>query len=100
MTLKTGQEYIESIKKDENAILLDVRSKEEYELSHIEGSVNIPVDELRSKLTSLDKSKKLYLICLSAIRSYIGCRILTQRGYKCAHLAGGLGIFELYNKID
>lgn len=92
-------EDIESIKKDENAILLDVRSKEEYELSHIEGSINIPVDELRSKLTSLDKSKKLYLICLSAIRSYFGCRILTQRGYKCAHLAGGFRIFELYNKI-
>lgn len=93
-------EDIESIKKDENAILLDVRSKEEYELSHIESSINIPVDELRSKLTSLDKSKKLYLICLSAIRSYIGCRILTQRGYKCSHLAGGFRIFELYNKID
>ncbi len=104
--LKNGlieQFYVEDIKriqKDENAILLDVRSKEEYELSHIEGSVNIPVDELRSKLTSLDKSKKLYLICLSAIRSYIGCRILTQRGYKCAHLAGGFRIFELYNKIN
>ena len=93
-------EDIESIKKDENAILLDVRSKEEYELSHIESSINIPVDELRSKLTSLDKSKKSYLICLSAIRSYIGCRILTQRGYKCSHLAGGFRIFELYNKID
>lgn len=92
-------EDIESIKKDKNAILLDVRSKEEYELSHIEGSINIPVDELRSKLTSLDKSKKLYLICLSAIRSYFGCRILTQRGYECAHLAGGFRIFELYNKI-
>lgn len=93
-------EDIENIKKNENAILLDVRSKEEYELSHIESSINIPVDELRSKLTSLDKSKKLYLICLSAIRSYIGCRILTQRGYKCSHLAGGFRIFELYNKID
>ena len=91
-------EDIESIKKDENAILLDVRSKEEYELSHIESSINIPVDELRSKLTSLDKSKKLYLIFLSAIRSYIGCRILTQRGYKCSHLAGGFRIFELYQK--
>ena len=47
-------EDIESIKKDKNAILLDVRSKEEYELSHIEGSINIPVDELRSKLTSAE----------------------------------------------
>ena len=92
-------EDIESIKNNPNCMLVDVRTKAEFEAENIEGSINIPIDELRENLAKIDKNKEICLICLSAIRSYIACRILTQKGYKCSHLAGGFKIYKLYKNI-
>lgn len=91
-------EDIEYFKKDPNILLLDVRTKEEYDYGHIEESINIPVDEIRKNLADLQPNKEIYLICQSAIRSYIASRILTQHGYKCKHLAGGYRVYSLYNE--
>ena len=84
------EEYISNSKYQ----LIDVRTKQEYELGHIKNSINIPVDELRDNLDKLDKSKCICLICQSAIRSYIGCRILFQHGYLCKHLSGGYKFYK------
>lgn len=84
------------LQKDPNCLLVDVRSEAEYALGHIEGSINIPIDELRLHLGELPKDKKICLICLSAVRSYIGCRILNQRGFKSAHLAGGYRFYKAF----
>ena len=92
-------EDIESIKNNPNCMLVDVRTRAEYAAEHIDGSVNIPIDELRENLAKLDKNKEICLICLSAIRSYIGCRILSQKGFKCRHLAGGFKIYQLCKNI-
>lgn len=92
-------EDIESIKNNPKSMLVDVRTRAEYAAEHIDGSVNIPIDELRENLAKLDKNKEICLICLSAIRSYIGCRILSQKGFKCRHLAGGFKIYQLYKNI-
>lgn len=91
-------EQIEDIKKDNNNLLVDVRTRYEYDMYHIDGSINIPIDELRENTAKLDSNKQICLICLSAIRSYIGCRILSQKGYNCAHLAGGMRIYSLYER--
>lgn len=94
-----SQFYVEDIpalRQDPNCLLVDVRSEGEYSLGHIEGSINIPVDELRLRLGELPKDKKICLICLSAVRSYIGCRILNQRGFKSAHLAGGYRFYKAF----
>ena len=92
-------EDIEAIKNNPNCMLVDVRTRAEFEADNIEGSINIPIDELRENLAKLDKNKEICLICLSAIRSYIGCRILSQRGYKCCHLAGGFKVYQLYKNV-
>ncbi|MBO8426129.1 MAG: FAD-dependent oxidoreductase [Firmicutes bacterium] len=89
-------EDILKLQKDPNCLLVDVRSEGEYALGHIEGSINIPIDELRLHLGELPKDKKICLICLSAVRSYIGCRILNQRGFKSAHLAGGYRFYKAF----
>ena len=91
--LKTNlvkQFYVEELDKiisSENSLLIDVRTKEEYAADHINGSVNIPLDELRDNLFKINKDKTIYLICFSALRSYIAARILTQKGNDCFHLA-------------
>ena len=89
-------EDVESLSKDKNVQLVDVRTKEEYSLGHIENSINIPLDELREKIDQLDKEKVISLICQSAIRSYLASRILVQKGYTCQHLAGGYNIYSAY----
>lgn len=89
-------EDIESLKKDENNLFIDVRSEDEYQSGHIDGAINIPLDELRNHLNEIDKNKMLCINCQSALRSYIACRILSQHGFKCKHLSGGYRIYSNY----
>lgn len=89
-------EEIESLKKDKNNLFIDVRSEDEYQSGHIDGAINIPLDELRNHLNEIDKNKMLCINCQSALRSYIACRILSQHGFKCKHLSGGYRIYSNY----
>lgn len=89
-------EDIESLKKDKNNLFIDVRSEDEYLSGHIDGAINIPLDELRNHLNEIDKNKTLCINCQSALRSYIACRILAQHGFKCKHLSGGYRIYSNY----
>lgn len=89
-------EDIESLKKDKNNLFIDVRNPDEYESGHIDGAINIPLDELRNRLDEIDKNKTLCINCQSALRSYIACRIFSQYGFKCKHLSGGYRIFSNY----
>lgn len=89
-------EDIESLKKDKNNLFIDARSEDEYQSGHIDGAINIPLDELRNHLNEIDKNKMLCINCQSALRSYIACRILSQYGFKCKHLSGGYRIYSNY----
>lgn len=91
-------EDVASMLNDKTNYFVDVRTKMEYDLAHIEGSVNIPLDELRNHLDELPINKNICLICQSALRSYIGARILTQHGFKVSHLAGGFRFYSQYLK--
>lgn len=96
---KVKQFYLEdlaSLPSDGSVRLLDVRTREEYLGDHAEGFDNIPVDELRGRLDELDKSKPIYLMCQSGLRSYIACRMLEQNGFDCYNFAGG---FRLYSSV-
>ncbi len=80
---------------DENVvILLDTRTVGEYNKGHIQGFINIPVDELRNRLNELDCSKRVYVICQSGLRSYIATRILCQNGFDCYNFAGGYRFYS------
>ena len=70
-------------------ILLDVRTEEEFENGYIEGAVNIPVDSLRNRLHELDKGKIIIVYCQVGIRGYIAERILRQNGFKAKNMTGG-----------
>jgi len=88
---------VQSYLKDDSYIFLDVRSGAEIEkIGSIPNSINIPVDELRKRIDELDKTKKIIVVCQSGLRSYIACRMLTNKGYDCYNLSGG---FSLYNSM-
>ena len=72
---------------------MDVRTPAEYAQGHIDGAVNIPVDDLRGRLDELDPRKPVYVYCQSGQRSYLACRILTGRGFAASHLAGGYRLY-------
>ena len=74
---------------DKDAVLLDVRTDAEFAAGHFAGALHIPVDELRSRMNELDKSKKIYVNCQSGLRSYIACRMLAGRGFDCYNFSGG-----------
>lgn len=87
-------EDLDALPRDGSAVLLDVRTGEEYRMGHIPGFVNIPVDELRERLGELDRSKPVYAICQSGLRSYIACRILEGRGFTCCNFSGGFRFYD------
>lgn len=87
-------EEVENLPRDGSVILLDARTPGEYARGHIEGFINIPVDELRDRLSELDKKKKVYIICQSGLRSYIAYRILAQEGFDCRNFSSGFRLYE------
>ena len=75
-------------------ILLDVRTKAEYEAEHIqiEGveTKNIPLSEIEERLNELNKSKVLIVYCRSGARSRQACEILAQHNFTVFNLKGGI----------
>jgi len=89
-------EDIPSLRERDDVILLDTRTPFEYMRGHAEDFIHIPLDDLRERLGELDKSKKIYVMCQSGLRSYLATRILTQNGFDAYNFAGG---FRLYSSI-
>lgn len=83
-----------NLPRDGSVTLLDTRTVEEFAHGHIDGFTNIPVDELRERLGELDKSKPVYVICQSGLRSYIACRILVGNGFECYNFSGGFRFYD------
>ena len=87
-------EDIEGIRERDDVTLLDTRTVREYNYGHIDGFMNIPVDELRQRLKEIPSDKTVYVICQSGLRSYIATRILTGNGYECYNFAGGFRYYD------
>ena len=83
-----------SVLKEEGAVLLDVRTVQEYSRGHISGFKNIPLDELREHIHEIEKGKPVYLICQSGLRSYIASRILEGYGYETYNFSGGFRYYD------
>jgi peroxiredoxin family protein/TusA-related sulfurtransferase/rhodanese-related sulfurtransferase len=75
--------------------LVDLRSPLEVANGAIDGHINIPVDELRSRLNELDKEKEIWVYCQVGLRGYIGERILKQNGFKVKNLTGGYKTYSM-----
>ena len=71
------------IYKKNNALLIDVRTPEEYREKHIDGAINIPIYEIDNiKNEIIDSNKVILLYCKTGKRSKLVNQILMQNGYK------------------
>lgn len=86
---------------ESGACIIDVREKNEYELSHIIGAKNIPLSELRQRINEIPKDEPVYLHCRSAQRSYNAIMALQNLGYKNLYnVTGGfmgISFYEYFN---
>lgn len=81
----------------EDAYLIDVRADIAYKTKTIDKAVNIPIDQLRSRIGEIPTDKKVVLFCNTGYTSYCASRILLQKGYNNVYsLMGGI---TLYNEI-
>lgn len=85
---------LEQLPQDGSVTFLDTRTVKEFSNGHINGFINIPVDELRNHLNEIDKDKPVYVICQSGLRSYIACRILEGNGYDAYNFSGGFRFYD------
>jgi len=80
-------------------LFIDVRRADEFDAGHISHSINIPVDELRSRLDEIPKDKTIYIYCEAGLRGYLAQRILTQNGYGSVfNLSGGYYLWNICQK--
>ena len=84
----------EKLPRDGSVTLLDTRTVGEYSRGHLEGFRNIPVDELRERISELESNKPVYVICQSGLRSYIATRILEGYGFEAYNFAGGFRFYD------
>lgn len=80
-------DYKQMIK--DGAVIIDVRTKAEYQSGHIRGSINIPLNSLESNLGKIKKDKPVITCCASGMRSASAKGILKARGYREVYNGGG-----------
>lgn len=84
---------------DKSTTLLDVRTADEYSLGTIPGSINIPLDSLRSRIAELPKDKPVIVNCAVGLRGYLAYRILVQHGFTdVRNLSGGFKTWYMATK--
>lgn len=86
---------VDEFRNTPNAVLLDVRTQDEYKNGHIEGSINIPLQNIYSAQTIItDFNKPIFVYCLSGGRSAQAASVLKSMGYKNVENIGGINSFR------
>lgn len=87
------QEWWEKAQQDNNAVILDVRTPDEWSRGIIPGAINIDIYKGQGfidEVEQLDKSKNYYVYCAAGARSGQACRVMAQLGFNTAYnLTGG-----------
>ena len=88
------EDWVSQLEADENSVILDVRTEDEYNNGIISNAINIDINKGQyfiQELEKLDKTKNYYVYCRSGIRSAKACEIMNQLGFENAYnLMGGI----------
>ena len=96
------ENVMEKQEQKEEIVLLDVRTPSEFNgpLGHLEGAILIPINELKKRLSEIEKfkDKEIIVYCRSGNRSDTGMKILKQEGYNALNMLGGMRAYRKYEK--
>lgn len=84
--------------KTTEACIVDVREPQEFAGGTIEGAINIPLGQLRSRLKELPRDRQIWVSCGVGQRAYYACRILSQHGFHAQNLSGGYSTYSVLPK--
>jgi NADPH-dependent 2,4-dienoyl-CoA reductase/sulfur reductase-like enzyme/rhodanese-related sulfurtransferase len=82
-----------------DAFLLDVREPHEFLAGAIPGAVNIPLSQLRARISELPQSQEIWVNCAVGQRAYYACRILIQHGLRARNLSGGFNTYSVLRHL-
>jgi NADPH-dependent 2,4-dienoyl-CoA reductase/sulfur reductase-like enzyme/rhodanese-related sulfurtransferase len=81
-----------------NYLVVDVRTDIEYHYGHVKGAINIPIDDLRERLSEIPIDKLVLIYCQVGVRGYLADRILSQKGYNVKNITGGYQSISAYEE--
>jgi hydroxyacylglutathione hydrolase len=91
----TAVELNERLSRDDGGLVLDVRSRDEWNNGDIEDSLNIYVGLLEKRVDDLPEKKQITVVCESGTRSSLACSILLKAGRKnVSNMLGGMGAWR------
>ena len=87
------EEFQRKLSENKSAVLIDVRTSEEFETVRIPDSINIDVMDysFTERISELDKSKTYFVYCRSGGRSRQACTVMSSHGFAVYNLSGGIG---------
>jgi rhodanese-related sulfurtransferase len=90
----TQEDWVSNLEADANAVILDVRTEDEYNEGIIANSINIDIHKgaiFISEIEDLEKSKNYYVYCRSGARSAKACEVMNELGIaNTFNLTGGI----------
>ena len=89
-------EAVLDVSQDDRRFLLDVRTPAEFAQGHIPEAVNIPIDELRRRISEIPRDRPIAAYCQVGQRGYLATRILMQAGLDVANIGGGFKTYRLH----
>ena len=81
---------------DQQPLVVDVRTPQEFSAGHIAGAVNVPVDDLRSRLGEIPRDRTIAVCCQVGQRGYLATRVLRQKGFSASNIGGGYKTYKLF----
>lgn len=82
---------LDRVLQEPKSVVLDVRTKEEYQRGHIKGVRNVPLDQIAQFQGAKDQVH--YLLCQSGVRSKRAARVLQKKGYQVVNVKGGMSAY-------
>lgn len=90
----------EMVRGDSADLVLDVRSEDEFNLNAIPGSLNIPLEQLRTRLGELPRDKRIVICCQIGSKAHTIQRTLTHHGFDAVTLMGGYTAWKLWHGVE
>jgi len=80
--------------KDKNTVFIDVREPYEYANGHIPKAKNIPVGQIKDRMSEINKERQVVLVCASGMRSQRAANMLASDGYNVKNMSGGMSAWR------